>query len=182
MLRLLVERESSPLTQEFQRQMGGLKFGKNQSIGLQIEGRPVSVPVAAARLLLDALASIAEGRTPAVVSLDEEVSPQEAAGLLNVSRPYAASLFDEGAILFMRVGWVRKACRTDDVIYLHASIWALIEKVQNAGEPVPAGLRMCFALWHLLAQLEQAPPPVSAPVEGEQGGEVAAGREYALQR
>ncbi|HSI61560.1 MAG TPA: helix-turn-helix domain-containing protein [Candidatus Saccharimonadia bacterium] len=105
------------LAQEFQRQMGGLKFGKKQSIGFQIEGRPVSVPVAAARLLLDALASMAEGRTLTVVPLDEEVSPQEAAELLNVSRPYAARLFDKGAIPSRKVGTHRRALTRDVLAY-----------------------------------------------------------------
>ena len=105
------------IAQESQRQIGGMKFGRKESVGLQIEGCQVSIPVAAARLLIQALSRFAEGKSIAMIPLEDEVSPQEAAELLNVSRPYAAKLFDEGAIPSRRVGTHRRALTGDVLAY-----------------------------------------------------------------
>jgi excisionase family DNA binding protein len=51
------------------------------------------------------------------VPMEEEVSPQEAAEILKVSRPYAAKLFDEGAIPSRRVGTHRRALTADVLAY-----------------------------------------------------------------
>ena len=105
------------IAREFQRQTGGMKFGRKESVGLQIEGRQVSIPAAVARLMFQALSKLAEGKTVAMVPLEDEVSPQDAAELLNVSRPYAARLFDEGAIPSRRVGTHRRALTSDVLAY-----------------------------------------------------------------
>jgi excisionase family DNA binding protein len=55
------------------------------------------------------------GKEVAMMPVEEEVSPQEAAEILKVSRPYAAKLFDEGAIPSRRVGTHRRAV-TGDVL------------------------------------------------------------------
>ena len=81
---------------ESSRQIGIMKFGKRDSIGMQIEGQEVSIPVSAFRLLVEAISGMADGKTVAMISVEKEISPQEAAALLNVSRPFASKLFDEG--------------------------------------------------------------------------------------
>lgn len=105
------------MARESRRQIGSLKFGKKDSIGLQIEGKQVSIPVGVFRLLMQAISGMAEGKAVAMVPVEEEVSPQEAAELLNVSRPYAAKLFDEGAIPSRRVGTHRRALTKDVLAY-----------------------------------------------------------------
>jgi excisionase family DNA binding protein len=105
------------MARESQRQIGSMKFGKKESVGLQIEGHQIAIPVAAVRLLIQALGRLAEGKSVAMVPLEDEVSPQEAAELLNVSRPYAAKLFDEGAIPCRHVGTHRRALTSDVLAY-----------------------------------------------------------------
>jgi len=78
------------MARESQRQIGCMKFGRKESIGMQIEGKLISVPVSVARLLIQALSRMAEGKALAMIPLDEEVSPQDAAELLSASRPFAA--------------------------------------------------------------------------------------------
>jgi excisionase family DNA binding protein len=48
---------------------------------------------------------------------EDEISPQEAASILGVSRPFASKLFDEGEIPCRRVGTHRRALRRDVVAY-----------------------------------------------------------------
>lgn len=105
------------MAQESQRQIGSMKFGRKESVGLEIEGKSVSIPVGLARLLIELLGKMAEGKAVALMPLDEEVSPQEAAELLNVSRPFAAKLFDKGAFPSRRVGTHRRALASDVMAY-----------------------------------------------------------------
>lgn len=105
------------MARESRRQIGSMKFGRKEAIGMEIEGKSVLVPVAAFHLFLEAISGMAEGKAVAMVPVDEEISPQEAAELLNVSRPYAAKLFDEGAIPSRRVGTHRRAFTKDVLAY-----------------------------------------------------------------
>lgn len=105
------------VAKESQRQIGGLKFGKKESVAVRIEGKEVSVPSAFMRMMIGALAQVAEGKAVAIMPVEEEVSPQEAAEILKVSRPYAAKLFDEGAIPSRRVGTHRRALTADVLAY-----------------------------------------------------------------
>jgi excisionase family DNA binding protein len=105
------------IARESKRQIGGMKFGRKKSVGMEIEGRQVLIPVAVAHLLIRALSRLAEGKSVAMIPLEDELSPQEASELLNVSRPFAARLFDEGAIPSRRVGTHRRALTGDVLAY-----------------------------------------------------------------
>ena len=105
------------MARESSRLLGSLRFKKGGTVGMQIEDRKVSIPAGFARMLLSALDNMAKGRTVALMPLDEEVTTQEAADLLNVSRPFAAKLFDEGAIPSRKVGTHRRAFTNDVLAY-----------------------------------------------------------------
>jgi excisionase family DNA binding protein len=66
------------------------------------------LPTFAARLLVDALTALAEGHAVTVVPVPAELTTQEAADILNVSRPYLIKLLDERKLPYRRVGNRRK--------------------------------------------------------------------------
>ena len=105
------------VAKESQRQMGGMKFGRKESVALQIDGKEVAVPTGFMRMMIGALGQFAQGKSIAMVEIENEVSPQQAAEILKVSRPYAAKLFDEGAIPSRRVGTHRRALTADVLAY-----------------------------------------------------------------
>lgn len=105
------------VAKESQRQMGGMKFGRKESVAVRIGGKEIAMPVGVIRMMIAAVARLAEGKAVAMMPVDEEVSPQDAAEILNVSRPYAARLFDEGAIPSHRVGTHRRALTADVLAY-----------------------------------------------------------------
>lgn len=74
----------------------------------------VQLSADALEVLQSALEQIAQGHEVTVLPVDREMSTQEAADLLRVSRPYFITLLDDGKIPFRKVG-VRRRVHLSDV-------------------------------------------------------------------
>jgi excisionase family DNA binding protein len=78
-------------------------------------GHQIELPTSALRLLADILAEFAAGNGVGVVPMHPELTTQEAADLLNVSRPYFVKLLETQALPCRKTGTHRRI-RFDDLM------------------------------------------------------------------
>ncbi|MCX6382076.1 MAG: excisionase family DNA-binding protein [Armatimonadetes bacterium] len=76
------------------------------------------LPLAAVRLLLNGLQEMAKGNAVSLVPIQAELTTQQAAELLCVSRPYFIKLLEEGKIPYRTVGIYRRVKAADVLAYI----------------------------------------------------------------
>lgn len=119
---------------------------ENQPLTLHLEnprtGQTIqaTIPAVAVRVLAEVLAKMAEGKAVTLVPLHAELSTQQAADLLGVSRPYFIKLLEQGKMPFRRVGEQRRVLYQDLLCYLedyrkaaHAALDEMTAEAQRLG-------------------------------------------------
>lgn len=77
----------------------------------------ITFPFSAIKLLLDILTQMAEGNAITLIPIHAELTTQEAANLLNISRPYLIKLLEKGEIPFHKVGTHRRILFANILIF-----------------------------------------------------------------
>jgi excisionase family DNA binding protein len=81
----------------------------------------LDLPPVVTRLLMEVLKETAAGKAVSLVTVDAEITTQEAATILNVSRPYLVGLIDKGLLPARMVGNQRRLPLRDVVDYKAAN-------------------------------------------------------------
>lgn len=111
--------KTSEEAKEALRALSGLPRRKTRTIQVRPEGNggsvSVTVPREAFDLFLEILGQMANGNAVAIVPFHAELTTQQAADVLNVSRPFLVQLLDEGKIPSRKVGTHRRV-RFEDLL------------------------------------------------------------------
>jgi hypothetical protein len=117
------------LSEEDRKETGLLgKLAKGDQIEVSIKrrdgtGQALSLPPEAAALIQALLDHLSQGERVAVLTEDQELSPNDAASLLGISRPLVVHRMDIGDLPFRYVGSHRRAM-LKDILTLKATIEA----------------------------------------------------------
>lgn len=112
------------------------------SVRLYFDGveEEVLLPVSLASAVASALTEVADGHAVCLSPISEELTTNEAAGLLNVSRPFLVKLVDAGMIPHRKVGTHRRVRRRDVLAYkeqmyrdAEAALQELADQAQELG-------------------------------------------------
>lgn len=109
-------------------------------IALVINGQEIEVPSVIHFALTEVVKTLNNGDSVTLIPMDKELTTQQAADILNVSRPYFIKLLENGTIKFRKTGTHRKVLMQDLIEYRnkraenrHASIEEMSELSQELG-------------------------------------------------
>ena len=104
------------LALESTRQLSRILAAKpREAVRVRIEpenepGEAISIPVTAFRLLNDILAEMAKGNAVTLLPIHSELTTQQAADILNVSRPFLIEQLEKGAIPYRKSAPIAGSC------------------------------------------------------------------------
>ncbi|MBC9878975.1 DNA-binding protein [Bradyrhizobium sp. INPA01-394B] len=114
------------------------KLGKGDQVEVRVrrksgEDQVIKLPPEAAALLETALGHLLQGERVAVLAEDRELSPNDAADILGISRPLVVHRMDVGDLPFRYVGKHRRT-RLKDVLALKSRIEAQLAAMEALAE------------------------------------------------
>ena len=102
----------------------------------------IKLPAEAFRLLVEILTQMGEGNAVTLIPVHRELSTQEAADILNVSRPFLVKLLEQGEIPHHKVGTKRRVLAKDILQYkesIDQKRYETLEKLSEQAQQLDMG-------------------------------------------
>jgi excisionase family DNA binding protein len=109
-----IAREASRMLAPYIDHLENLRFQVGEE---RKAAQKLSLPASAVRLLLDLLTEMAAGNAVTLMPVHAQLTTQQAADVLNVSRPFLVSLLEAGKIPHVKVGTHRRILFEDLMRY-----------------------------------------------------------------
>ncbi len=112
------------------------KYAHSERLNLKVtpnEGKTedLILPGFAINMLLDVLTEMSKGNAVTLMPINAELSTQQAADILNISRPYLVTLLEQGIIPFRKVGTHRRIMAKDVFEYKQRIYNERLEKLNE---------------------------------------------------
>jgi excisionase family DNA binding protein len=122
-------------------------LGRSKGLRLEVKSGTASeelmLPSSVLRLLVRLLAEVGQGHGVALTPLRADLTSQQAADILNVSRPHLVKLLDQGAIPSHKVGTHRRV-RTEDLLAYKREFLAKRHAVLDELQALSQDLKMGY--------------------------------------
>ena len=109
------------LAKQSSRTLAGLLNKKAKTFDFELSDsngtKKIVLPAYALKILSDILTQMSKGNAVTIVPLHAELTTQEAAEILNVSRPFIIKLLEDGKISYKMVGTRRKILFKNVMLY-----------------------------------------------------------------
>jgi len=141
----LPDPHESELAQRGQRELAAYLSTKLQTQRISIVDEDdkthiIELPTSAMTMLMEILGELAAGNAVQIVPVHAELTTQEAANILNVSRPHMVKLLEEGKLPFHKIGRHRRVLFADLMEYKKRreneslnAMQALADQAQDTG-------------------------------------------------
>jgi excisionase family DNA binding protein len=98
------------------------------------DGRTMALPESVFKALLLVVEGMAQGQAVTLIPHGHELTTQQAADLLHVSRPHLTKLLEDGAIPFHRVGTHRRVAIEDILSFREQRSGTRHQKIRELGQ------------------------------------------------